>query len=338
MKTWHLTQQIGPEGLHLAETSTPSPGPNEVLIRIRAHALNFRDLMIVSGQYGPPPTLPLVPLSDGAGEIMAVGDRVTQWKCGDRVAGTFFQGWQSGPCHSEVFGWAMGGALPGMLAEYVTLSENGVVGIPAHMSYEEGATLPCAAVTAWQALVTHGHVSADKTVLILGTGGVSIFGLQIAKLHGARVIATSSSDEKLARAKVLGADTTINYRTTPAWDEEVRRLTGGRGVDHVVEVGGLDTFEKSLRSLAMNGVVSVIGGVSGFTSGVQLRDILAKNALIRGIFVGNRDMFQAMNSAFDRHELRPAIDRIFPFEEAPDAFRYLQSGAHFGKVVISGVA
>lgn len=336
MKTWHLTQQNGAEGLHLVETSQPTLKPTEILIRVRANSLNYRDLMIASGQYGAPPSLPLVPLSDGAGEITAVGERVTQWKLGDRVAGTFFQGWQSGPCRTEVFEQALGGDKNGMLAEYVALSEDGVVGIPPHMSYEEAATLPCAAVTAWQALVTHGHVSADKTVLTLGTGGVSMFGLQIAKLHGAQVIATSSSDEKLDKAKALGADATINYRNTPAWEEEVLRLTGGRGVDLVVEVGGFDTFGKSLHALAMNGIISVIGGVSGFTSHVQLRDILVKNALIRGIFVGNRAMFEAMNKAFARHELHPVISRVFPFTEAPAAYRYLQSGVHFGKVVIAG--
>lgn len=336
MKIWHLTEQTGAAGLKPAEAPRPSPGAHEILVRVRANSLNFRDLMIASGQYGAPPALPLIPLSDGAGEIAVVGDGVTKWKPGDRVAGTFFQNWQSGPCKADAFQSALGGALPGMLAEYVVLSENGVVAIPPHMSFEEAATLPCAALTAWQALSTRGHISPDQTALVLGTGGVSMFGLQIAKISGARVIATSGSEEKLAKAKALGADEVINYRSTPAWDEEVLRLTEGRGADHVVEVGGHDTLPKSLRALAMNGTISVIGGVSGFTSNVQLRDILAKNALIRGIFVGSRDMFVAMNEAFSRHELRPAISRVLPFADAPEAYRHLQSGAHFGKVVIAG--
>ena len=336
MKAWHIVEQTGPDGLRRVEVPCPSPGPHEVLVRVRANSLNYRDLMIAGGNYGPGIALPLVPLSDGAGEIAAVGEAVTIWKPGDRVAGTFFQRWQSGPIKAEVFSSALGGAMGGMLAEYVALQEDGVIGIPDHMSFEEAATLPCAALTAWQALVTRGGVSADQTVLVLGTGGVSIFGLQIAKMYGAKVIVTSGSDEKLAQARALGGDETVNYRTHPAWDDEVLRLTGGAGVDHVVEVGGHDTFEKSLRALAMNGTVSVIGGVSGFSSSVQLRDILAKNALIRGIFVGNRDMFAAMNRAFERNKLTPVIGRVFAFDEAPDAYRHLESGAHFGKVVIAG--
>lgn len=336
MKAWHLIEQSGPDGLRLAEIPQPTPGPREVLVRVHATALNFRDLMIAGGQYGGPPDLPLIPLSDGAGEITAVGKEVTQWKLGDRVAGTFFQNWESGPCRADTFASALGGARPGMLAESVVLSEDGLVAVPPHMTLEEAATLPCAALTAWQALVTQGRLAAGQTILLLGTGGVSIFGLQIAKIHGAKVIITSGSDEKLAKAQALGADQTINYRSIPAWDEEVLRLTEGRGVDQVVEVGGHDTFEKSLRALTMNGTLSVIGGVSGFTSNVQLRDILIKNAIIRGIFVGSRTMFEAMNRAFTQNKLHPAIHRIFPFAQAPEAYRHQQSAAHFGKIVIAG--
>ena len=336
MKAWHLVEANGANELRLVEIPQPTPQPHEVLVRVRANSLNYRDLMIAGGKYGPGINLPLVPLSDGAGEIAAAGEAVTLWKPGDRVAGTFFQRWETGPCKAEIFSSALGGAMNGMLAEYVALSEDGVIAIPDHMSFEEAATLPCAALTAWQALVTHGHVSADQTVLLLGTGGVSIFGCQIAKMHGAKVVITSGIDEKLVRAKSLGADETINYRTHPAWDEEVMRITGGAGVHHALEVGGHDTFEKSLRALAMNGTVSVIGGVSGFSTSVQLRDILTKNALIRGIFVGNHDMFAAMNRSFSRHKLRPVIDRVFQFSEAPEAYRHLQSGRHFGKVVIAG--
>jgi NADPH:quinone reductase-like Zn-dependent oxidoreductase len=233
-----------------------------------------------------------------------------------------------------VFGAALGGSVDGMLAEYVALSEDGIVAIPQHLSFEEAATLPCAAVTAWHALVTDGKISARQTVVALGTGGVSIFALQFAKMHGARVIITSSSDEKLARAKSLGADEVINYRKTPEWEKEVYRLTGKNGADHVIEVGGTDTFPKSLRAVAMGGTVSVIGGVSGFSSEVPLLDIIGRSAVIRGIYVGNREMFEAMNRAISIEKLKPVVDRTFPFAEAPAAYRHQESGAHFGKIVI----
>ena len=334
MKAWQITSQTGPQGMQLKDLPDLQPAAGEVLVRVRANSLNYRDLMVADGRYGQA-KLPLVPLSDGAGEIVAMGEGVTRWKVGARVAGTFFQGWVHGPFRREVLATAMGGALPGMLAEYVTLAEEGVVEIPPHLSYEEAATLPCAALTAWQALVEHGRISADQTVLVLGTGGVSIAALQFAKMHGARVLITSSSDEKLQRAKTLGADVLINYRTTPAWEDEVFRLTDKVGADHIIEVGGTDTFPRSLRAVAVGGTVSVIGGVSGFGSEAPLREILSKMALIRGIFVGSRTMFENMNRALGRHQTRPAIDRVFPFADAPAAYRHQQSGAHFGKVVIS---
>jgi NADPH:quinone reductase-like Zn-dependent oxidoreductase len=334
MKAWQIVEQTGPTGLRLTELAEPTPARGEVLVRVRANSLNYRDLMVADGRYGRA-ELPLIPLSDGGGEIVALGQGVTRWDVGDRVAATFFAGWPHGPFRREVLATARGGALPGLLAEYVVLAEDGVVAIPPHMTFEEAATLPCAALTAWQALVTHGKVSADQTVLVLGTGGVSMFALQFAKMHGARVIATSSSDEKLARAKSLGADDLINYRTTPEWDAEVFRMTGKAGADHVIEVGGTDTFAKSLRAVAVGGTVSVIGGVSGFDSATPLREILSKMALVRGIFVGSRAMFEAMNSALARQQTRPVVDRVFPFADAPAAYEYQRSGAHVGKVVIS---
>lgn len=325
----------GAAALKLNQLAEPKPAAGQVLVRVRATSLNYRDLMVASGRYGTGLPSPLIPLSDGAGEIAAVGPGVTRWKVGDRVAGTFFQAWQTGPIRREVFDTALGGAIDGMLAEQVILAADGVIAIPPHLTFEEAATLPCAALTAWQALVTQGKISAGQTVVLLGTGGVSIFALQFAKMHGARVIITSGSDAKLARAKALGADETINYRATPDWEKEVFRLTEKAGADHIVEVGGTDTFPRSLRAVALGGTISVIGGVSGFTSDVALRDILGKSALIRGIFVGSRDMFEAMNRAITLHHLQPAIDRVFPFAEAPAAYRYQESGAHFGKVVIT---
>jgi NADPH:quinone reductase-like Zn-dependent oxidoreductase len=335
MKAWHLTAIGNLDTLKPAQLPDPRPAPGQVVVRVRATSLNYRDLMVATGRYGGNLRLPLVPLSDGAGEIAAVGEGVTRWRTGDRVAGTFFQNWPAGPLRREYFDSALGGSLDGMLAEYVALSADGVIAMPSHLSFEEAATLPCAAVTAWHALVTDGKISAGQTVVALGTGGVSIFALQFAKMHGARVIITSSSDEKLARAKSLGADETINYRRTPDWEKEVFRLTDKSGADHIIEVGGKDTFPKSLRALAIGGTISVIGGVSGFTSEVPLGEILGKTAIIRGIYVGSRDMFAEMNRAITLHQLKPAIDRMFPFAEVPSAYRYQESGAHFGKVVVT---
>ena len=334
MKAYHLTAMTGPDSLRPVDLPEPKPACGQVLVRVRATSLNYRDLLVSDGRYGQV-ALPLVPLSDGAGEIAAVGEGVTRWKTGDRVAGTFFQGWPSGPFRREMANTALGGALNGMLAEYVALSEDGVVAIPPHLTFAEAATLPCAALTAWQALVTRGNVSADESVLLLGTGGVSIFALQFAKMHGARVIMTSSSAEKLARARKLGADETINYRTTPDWEEEVFRLTNKAGVDQVVEVGGAGTFVKSLRSVAPGGQVHLVGGVSGFTGEVPLGDIIRKLIVVRGIYVGSRAMFEAMNRAITLHQTRPVIDRVFEFADAAAAWRYQQSGKHFGKVVIA---
>ncbi len=335
MNAWQLPAPQGADALKLNQLPDPQPAPGQVLVRVRATSLNYRDLMVASGRYGPGVPLPLIPLSDGAGEIAAVGAGVTRWKVGDRVAGTFFQNWATGPLRREVFEAALGGSLNGMLAQYVALAADGVIAIPPHLDFAAAATLPCAALTAWQALVTQGRVSAGQTVLVLGTGGVSIFAMQFAKMHGARVIITSSSDAKLARAQALGADGIINYRTTPDWEKEVFRLTDKTGADHVVEVGGTNTFPKSLRAVAMGGTISVIGGVSGFTSEVSLRDILGKSVRIQGIFVGSREMFEAMNRAITQHRLQPVLDRTFPFAEAPAAYRYQESGAHFGKLVIT---
>jgi NADPH:quinone reductase-like Zn-dependent oxidoreductase len=337
MKAFQLHSQTGPDSLRLVKIPEPQVLPGQVLVRVHANALNYRDLMVADGRYGKA-NLPLVPLSDGAGKIVALGEKVSRWKIGDRVAGIFFQGWQSGAFRRDVPSTALGGTLNGMLAEFVALSEDGIVAIPSHLSFEEAATLPCAGVTAWHALVVRGKISAGETVLLLGTGGVSIFALQIAKMHGAHVIITSSSDEKLARAKTLGAAETINYRMTPDWEEEVFRLTNKTGVDHVVEVGGTGTFPKSLRSLGANGQVHVVGGVSGFTSDVPLREILGKVATVNGIFVGSRAMFEALNRALTLNKIKPVIDRVFPFAEAAAAYQYQQSGSHFGKVVISHTA
>jgi NADPH:quinone reductase-like Zn-dependent oxidoreductase len=334
MKVFEIQQSFGIDNLKIAERPTPAASAGEVLIKVAATALNFRDLLTVQGLYNPKQPLPLVPLSDGVGEVVAVGAGVTRVKVGDRVAGIFSQAWLGGrPTRSQMV--TLGGPLDGMLAEYVVLSEQGVVKVPAHLTDQQAATLPCAAVTAWSALITHGGLKAGDTVLVQGTGGVSIFALQFAKLSGARVIVTSSSDEKLARARQLGADETINYRTTPDWDKRVRELTNGQGVEHIVEVGGAGTLANSIKSIGFAGTISLIGILSGTTSNVNLIPVLMQNVRIQGIIVGSRQIFEDMNQAIALHQLQPVIDRTFAFEDAPAAFQHMASGAHFGKICIS---
>ncbi len=324
--------QVGTSGLQAVELPEPQVNWGEVLIRVHAVSLNYRDLMVAGGKY-PGLNLPLIPLSDGAGEVMAIGEGVTSIQVGDRVAGIFFQDWLAGKLTRQKINSALGGAIDGMLAEYVVLNQAGVVRLPQHLSYAQGATLPCAAVTAWQALVQRGSLTAGETVLLLGTGGVSIFALQFAKLLGARVIITSSSDEKLAKAKALGANETINYRQYPDWEQEVYRLTQQEGVDQVVEVGGAGTLERSLRATAIGGRISLIGVLSG-PGEFNHAQILRKSIDVQGIYVGSREMFETMNRAIELHQLRPVVDKVFSLETVPDAYAYLASGNHFGKVVI----
>lgn len=314
------------------------PRAHEVVIDMRAWSLNYRDLGMPHGGYVRNDKIktnpPLVPLSDGAGEIIAVGEAVTRWKIGDRVTPIFFQTWLSGELTDRQIGSALGGAIDGVLAERICLHEDGMVEIPDGMSFEEAATLPCAAVTAWQAL-NLGQLAAGQTVLLLGTGGVSIFALQLAKAHGARVIITSSSDEKLARAQDMGADVLINYKKHPDWHKQVLEATDGLGVDNVVEVGGAGTLEKSLSSARVSGRVSLIGVLSRPDQNPSPMPILFKRLTVQGIYVGSRDMFEAMNRAIEANQLRPVIDRVFDFDDARQAYEYLQSGQHFGKVVIT---
>jgi NADPH:quinone reductase-like Zn-dependent oxidoreductase len=304
-----------------------------VLVRVRAASLNYRDLLVVKGLYNPKMPLPRVPLSDAAGVVEAVGEGVTRVKAGQRVAGIFMQTWLDGEVDEPKARSALGGGIEGVLAEYVLFEENGVVAVPEHLTDEEAATLPCAAVTAWHALVTEGGVKAGDTVLIQGTGGVSLFALQFGRLLGARVLGTSSSDAKLDRARSLGLSEGVNYRTTPEWGDAIRRMTGGGGVDHVVEVGGAGTLPQSLKAVRLNGRISLIGVLSG---GGQFNPmpVLMKNIRVQGIFVGSRAMFEAMNRAIALHQLKPVIDRVFPFADTVAALKHLESGAHFGKVVV----
>jgi NADPH:quinone reductase-like Zn-dependent oxidoreductase len=333
MKVYEIRDRFGLDALTLTDRPQPQPGPHEVLVRIKAASLNYRDLMVVKGLYNPKMPLPRIPVSDAVGEVAALGPGATRVKVGQRVAGIFMQKWQCGELDEAKAKSALGGAIDGLLAEYAVLHEDGVVVPPEYLSDEETATLPCAAVTAWHGLVTEGHVQPGDTVLLQGTGGVSIFALQFARLAGARTIITSSSDEKLERARKLGASEGINYKTTPEWGDKVRELTGGRGVDHVVEVGGAGTLGQSLRAVRMGGQISLIGVLSGGGQANPM-PILMKNVRVQGIFVGSREMFEAMNRALAANPLRPVVDRVFSFAEAAEAFRHMERAAHFGKICI----
>jgi NADPH:quinone reductase-like Zn-dependent oxidoreductase len=333
MRAFQLPQATGIEALTKVDLPQPKPAHRQVLVKILACSLNFRDLAIVLGRYRMPTKANVVPLSDGAGEVVEVGPGVTRVKVGDRVAGNFFQRWPGGHASADTQASALGGSIDGMLREYAVLEEDGVVKLPAHLSYQEGACLPCAGVTAWNALVEHGRLIAGQTVLVQGTGGVSMLALQFCKLFGADVIATSSSDAKLERAKKLGAAHGVNYKTTPDWDKAAVELTGGVGVDQVVEVGGAGTIAKSLGALRIGGKISMIGVLSG-AADLNPMLIMGKRANVQGISVGSTQMFEAMNRAIAVARMKPVIDKVFPFEETPAAFRHMQSAQHFGKIVI----
>lgn len=334
MRQWQIPS-FGIEALQLIEKDSTPPEPGQVLVRVHAISLNYRDLMVVQGRYNPKLAMPRVPCSDGAGEVIAVGDGVTQWKVGDRVAGIFMQNWIEGRPTAAKLKGALGGDIDGMLATEVVLSQDGLVRIPDHLTYEEASTLPCAAVTAWNALFTSADTRPGDTVLIQGTGGVSIFALQFAKMAGARVLGTSSSDEKLLRAKSLGLDAGLNYRANPDWEKWAYEQTGGEGVDLVVEVGGADTLTRAVRATRIGGTVAQIGVLSGANDHVDIRPVLSKQIRIHGIYVGSRENFIAMNKAIAQTGLKPVIDKTFGFKEAPDALRHMESGSHFGKIVIA---
>lgn len=337
MRVYEIQESFGLDHLKLTDRPDPAPDdlkPGHVLLHVRAVSLNFRDLMTVQGLYNPKQPLPLVPCSDAAAEVVAVGEGVDRFEPGDRVMPIFSQGWVAGEPTRERLRSTLGGPLDGTLQERLVLDQQGLVRIPDYMSDEEASTLSCAAVTAWSALVTDAGVTAGDTVLCLGTGGVSIFALQIARALGARVIVTSSSDDKLERARDLGAEHGINYTEDEEWGDTARELTGGRGVDLVVEVGGGETMAQSLRAVRMGGQISLIGVLSGIATDLEVTRVLMNRVRIQGILVGDRDRFEAMNRAFEAEELHPVVDRVFSFEDAVDAFEHMQAGQHFGKIVI----
>lgn len=334
MKRYQLGSLGNFDALQRSEVESPRPGLGQVLVRIRAGALNHRDLNIIRGTYTSLAIKPgAIPLSDGAGEVIAVGQGVTRWKAGDRVAPIFVQRWLGGGLLPEYMPSALGGPSDGVLAEEIVLNEEGLVRIPSHMSFEQAATLPCAAVTAWNAIFEKGALRPGETLVTLGTGGVSLFAAQFALNVGARVIATTGSDEKAARLQAMGITEVINYNTTPNWDARVRELTGERGADLVVEVGGPGSLAKSIAALRYCGHISAVGNLAG-KAAIDPGTLFAKRASLCGIQVGSRDMFEAMNRAIEVAKLEPVIDRVFAFDEARAAYEHLASGRHFGKVVI----
>jgi NADPH:quinone reductase-like Zn-dependent oxidoreductase len=334
MKAWRIPS-FGIDKLELVTLPDPAPRRGEVLVEVRAVSWNYRDLMVTAGKYNPKMHLPRIPCSDGAGEVVAIGEGVTRVKVGDRVAGIFMQNWIDGEPDAAKIRGALGGDIDGMLAEYVVLREEGVVHFPAHLSFEEASTLPCAAVTAWNAVTRAGSIHAGDTVVVQGTGGVSIFALQFAKMMGARVLGTSSSEEKLARARAMGLDAGLSYREHPEWDKWVMEQTGGRGADLVVEVGGAGTFTRSLRALRIGGAVAQIGVLSESSEGIEIPLLLHRQVRLCGIYVGSRADFEKMNRAIQQEELKPMVDEVFSFTDAPAVLQRIQSGSHFGKLVTS---
>jgi NADPH:quinone reductase-like Zn-dependent oxidoreductase len=335
MRAYQLPKAgAGIDALAIVERPVPKPLYRQVLVKVAACSLNFRDLSIVRGRYQMQARDNVIPLSDGAGEVVETGPGVLRVKAGDKVAGAFFQRWPGGERGPHTAASALGGPIDGMLAEYAVLEEDGVVKLPEHLSPEEGATLPCAAVTAWSAIMHHGELVAGQSVLLQGTGGVSIFGLQLARMMGISAVVTSSSDAKLERAEALGADHGINYKTTPEWDKAVRALTGGRGVDQVLEVGGAGTLVRSFGAIRVGGKISIIGGLSGGATDFNAGLIFIRQANVQAISVGSTQMFEAMNAAIAANGIKPVIDCVFGFKEAQAAFRHMEAGAHFGKIVI----
>ena len=333
MRVYEIQGAGGIDALAISERFEPDPGPGQVKVKIHASSINYRDLLMIEDPLSRGLELPRIPNSDAAGEIVAIGSGVNSVKVGDRVVGCFFQNWKSGLITADGMAGALGGALDGVLSEYVLLEEAGVVQVPDHLSFGEAATLPCAALTAWHALVERGRIKAGDTVLLLGTGGVSIFGLQFCALHGVRTIITSSSDEKLERAKTLGAWATINYLKSPDWQKEVQILTDGSGVDHVLEVGGAGTLERSIESTRIGGNIYLIGVLS--QGSVNPTSLMRRSLNLHGIYVGSQSMFENMNRAIFAATLKPVIDNIFAFSDAPAAYHSMRANTHFGKLVIS---
>jgi len=335
MRAWEIISDGGVDGLNLAERPVPDPGPGQVLIKVAASAINYRDLTTIEDPVSRGLPFPTVPNSDAAGTVAAVGGGVERFKVGDRVMSCFFEDWVDGEISEAAMASALGGARQGVLGEYVCLDQQGVIETPENLDDEQAATLPCAALTAWHALTRPAPVVPGETVLLLGTGGVSVFAQQFCKLFGAETIATSSDNAKLARMKALGARHTINYRDTPEWDQVVKELTNGKGVDRVVEVGGPGTLERSINAVRVGGRIQLIGVLTGGAGQIVPTLLMRKSISLRGIYVGSRAMFAEMNRAIAANGLEPVISERFGFEDAKSAYHRMREATHFGKLVIS---
>lgn len=336
MRALNVTAPWGLEAIQVVEKPDPAPGPGEVLVRMKAVSLNYRDLLMVNGMYGRAPAASdvITPFSDGCGVVEAVGPGVTRFKAGDRVATLFFQGWISGPPTLEKVVTALGYPIPGAGSELQTFSEHGLSKVPDFLTDHQVATLPCAALTAWRGLFEDADLEPGDLVVLQGTGGVSIFGLQFAKAAGYRTLITSSSDEKLARAKALGADHVVNYRTTPEWSKPVREASEGRGADFIMEVGGGGTIQESMKAIKIGGHIAIIGIVAGAGEPFNPAALIGNSAKLQGLSVGSRDMFEAMCRAIDLRKIAPVVDKVFPWTEAKAAFSAMAGGEHFGKIVL----
>ena len=332
MRVWANQDAFGIENLKLVERPEPKPGAGEIIVDMKSASLNYRDLLTVTMGAGNQP--PLVPFSDGAGVVSAVGSGVSRVKVGDRVCPLFYQSWISGPVTAESRSQPLGGPLEGVLQPRIKLIADGVSKIPDYLSFEEAATLPCAGLTAWRAITVEAPVGPDDTILVQGTGGVSIFALQFAKARGAKVIATSSSDAKLERARKLGADHLINYKTNPEWGQEALKLTAGRGVDVVIEVGGDNTMSKSLDAVRVGGTIVVIGILGGLSNNIFIPALFSKNARMIGISVGSREQFDEMVKHMTEWKMHPVVDKVFPLDQVRDALKLMQAGGHFGKICL----
>ena len=330
MKTIQVQDDWGIDHLKLIEQPEPKPGPGQIVVAMKAASLNYRDLLMVTGKGGA--KLPVIPFSDGAGDVVAVGSGVTRVKAGDRVCPIFFQSWIDGPVAAPKRVAALGGSVPGVLQEKMLLDAEGVTLFPQHLSYLEAATLPCAGLTAWRGLVNEAKVQPGQWVLVQGTGGVSIFALQLAKAMGCKVVVTSSSDEKLEHAKKLGADATINYKTDANWAKAALEATGG--VDCVIEVGGAATFNQSLEAAKVGGAIVVIGLLSGVAQQIFVPTIFGKNLHIHGISVGSREQFEAMNAFIAKHKIKPVVDQVYPWTKVQDALQAMKDAGHFGKICL----
>ena len=333
MRVW-VSDEAGHENLRIEERPIPAPGPGQVLLRMKAASLNYRDTLVVKNLYAAPTRRPIVPLSDGCGEVVETGAGVSRVEVGDRVAPLFFQDWISGPRRPEHVLTSLGGGVDGCLAEYMVLEERGVSKVPAHLTDAEVATLPCAGLTAWNTLNCTGRLKAGDLVVTQGTGGVSTFALQFARMAGARVAATSSSDEKLEAVRALGATHLINYRTTPKWGSEIMKRTAGGGADIVVEVGGAGTLAESLKAIRVGGFIGIIGVLTGAAGEAPIASIMGKSAHVQGISVGNRDWFEDMCRAIDTAAMRPVVGARFDFDAAREAFAAMIGQNVVGKIVI----